>query len=98
MHGKNAEMEEKAKNFLCVVRTYDKQAVQLLSANIGGPGERWMRRMDAGDRQPCILETGDENELVRKRMEEAIKRCLRPNLSWKCRRHKGRATGQADPF
>ena len=58
-YGKNASLEEKVTNFYPFVRTYGKRAAVALSANLGGPGDRWMRRLDAQQRQPCILDSGE---------------------------------------
>ena len=50
IHGKNAVMDKKVLNFFRFVRTYDKKAADVLSANIGGPCDRWLRKFDALDR------------------------------------------------
>ena len=75
VHGRNAQIEEKCTNFVRVLGTYDKMAAEVLSANIGGPGERWIRRMNAKEREASILKCGENNELVDKRMEKAMALC-----------------------
>ena len=74
IHGDNVAVEEKLVNFYRFLRTYDKQASQVLSANLNGPSERWLRRLDAKDRQDCFLDEGENGVLVRGRMDEAIAR------------------------
>ena len=45
--GGNAKTGVIVLNLVCFIRTYDKKAAQVVSANIGGPGDRWVRNMDA---------------------------------------------------
>ena len=45
-----------------------------MSANIGGPGERWVRRVNARERSDCIIDSGDDGEKVVSRMKQAIDR------------------------
>ena len=73
-YGPNAAMDEKILNFVRFIRTHDKKAAEVLSANLSGPDDRWMRRLDARDREPCILDSGKDGALTEKRMDEAIQR------------------------
>ena len=73
-HGSNTQMEEKLTNFYRFLNTCDKQATQVLSANLGGPSEHWLRRLDAKDRDKCYLDEGEKGILVQRRMIEAIDR------------------------
>ena len=67
-------MDEKIVNFVRFIRTHDKKAAQVLSANLQGPGERWMQRMDAVDRTECILDAGKDDACITQRMSDAIAR------------------------
>ena len=77
-------MEEKLTNFYRFLNTYDKQATQVLSANLGGPSERWLRRLDAKDRDECYLDEGEKGILVQRRMIRQLtaktKRCWKSRI------------------
>ena len=45
-----------------------------MSENIGGPGDRWVRKTNARERKNCIIDSGEENKKVAQRMESAIER------------------------
>ena len=70
----NAKTDLIVLNFICLIGTYDKKAAQVLSANIGGPGERWVRKMNARDQKDCIIDSGEENNNMAQRMEVVIER------------------------
>ena len=55
-----------------MIGTYDKKSAQVVSANIGGSGDRWVRKMNARDQKNCIINSGEENKKVAQRMEAAI--------------------------
>ena len=52
---------------------YDKKSAQVVSANIGGPGYLWVRKMDASEQKGCIIYSGEENKKVSQRMESDTK-------------------------
>jgi hypothetical protein len=66
----NAEMDEKVINFYRFVATYSPKAATIVSANLQGPGKRWMQRLNARDRSSCILE--DEHNIIVNRMKNAM--------------------------
>ena len=72
--GSNAKTEERVVNFFWYVQNYDHKAAEVMSANLGGPGKRWLRKLDACERDDCILTYGKDGEKVVERMAEAIKR------------------------
>ena len=84
-HGSNTQMEEKLTNFYRFLNTYDKQATQVLSANLGGPSERWLRRLDAKDRDECYLDEGEKGVLVQRRMVEVEAIDCQKKRCWKSR-------------
>lgn len=78
-HGSNAATDEKVVNFFRYISTYDKKAAQVMSANLGGPSQRWMATLNAREREDCILDSGDNGERVISRMEAAIARRSKSN-------------------
>ena len=76
---------EKLTNFYRFRNTYDKQATQVLSANLGGPSERWLRRLDAKDRDECYLDEGEKGVLVQRRMVEVEAIDCQKKRCWKSR-------------
>ena len=72
--GANAKTPVKVLNFIRLIGTYDKNAAQVVSANVGGPGDRWVRRMNAKDRKDCIIDSGNDDQKLLQRMEQAVKR------------------------
>ena len=45
--GKNAKTEERVTNLFRFINTYDPKAAEVISANLGGPGKRWRRILNA---------------------------------------------------
>ena len=43
-----------------------------MSANIGGPEDRWVRKMNAREQNDCIINSGEEKKKVAQRIEAAI--------------------------
>ena len=72
--GSNAKTDAIVLNFICLIGTYDKKPAQVVSANIGGPRDRWVRKMNARERKDCIINIGEENKKEAQRMEAAIDR------------------------
>ena len=79
-YGSNAATEEKVINFFRFIQTFDPKAAEVLSANLRGPSKRYMRSLNSRDRDPCVLDSGENDSLVIKRMVEAINR--RPKCSF----------------
>ena len=61
-------------NCIFLIGTYDKKAAQVVSENIGGPGYRWVRKMNARNQKNCIINSGEEKKKVAQRMEAATER------------------------
>ena len=70
----NAKLDEAALNLVRIIRTYDKKAAMLLSANLYGPSDRWLRRLDAKDRDGCILDADDAGAKTGARIEAGVER------------------------
>jgi hypothetical protein len=72
--GSNAKTEEEAVNFYRYMRTYDPKSSEVLATLLGGPGARWCKKLNARERDCCILDSGKDGEKVVERMIAAIKR------------------------
>ena len=72
MNGMNAATEEKVVNFYRFMHTYNPKLSQVVSGNLNGPSDRWIRKLNAADTYECIIETGDYLEKIVGRMEAAI--------------------------
>ena len=72
--GSNAKTYVIVLKFICLIVTYDKRESQVVSANIGGLGDRWVRKMSPRERKDCITNSGEESKKVEQMMEAAIKR------------------------
>lgn len=77
--GKNAKTEEKVVNFFRYIKTYDPKAAEVMSANLGGPSNRWLQRLDAREREDCIFTCGKDDRKIVERMAMAIKRRTSPD-------------------
>ena len=53
--GSNAKTDVQVFNFIRLIATYDKKASQVVSANLGGPGDRWVRKINAKEQKDCII-------------------------------------------
>ena len=56
--GSNSKTDVKVLNFICFIRKYDKKAAQVVYANIGGPGDLWVRKMNYMEIHYCIIDSG----------------------------------------
>ena len=72
--GSNSKTDVIVLNFIRLIGTYDKKVAQVVSENIGGPGDRWGSKMNASDHKDCITNSGEDNKKVAQRMEAAIER------------------------
>ena len=54
LHGKNAKTNEEVVNFIRYLHTFDPKAAEVFSANVGGIGNRWLKRLNARDRKDCM--------------------------------------------
>ena len=72
--GSNAKTDVIVLKFIRLIGTYDKKSAQVVPENIGVPGERWVRKMNARDRKDCIIVSGEENKKVDQSMETSIER------------------------
>ena len=61
-------------NFIRLIGTYDKKSAEVVSANLGGPGTRWVRKINSKYRKDCIIDGGEKNDKVKQRMAESILR------------------------
>ena len=57
--GSNAKTDVIVLNFICFIRKYDKKAAQVVSADIGGTGVQWVRKMNSSDQKNCIIDRGE---------------------------------------
>ena len=62
-------MDEKFINFYRFVATYSPKAAMVVSANLQGPGKRWMQKLNSQDRISCILD--DDHKIRVSRMKKA---------------------------
>ena len=62
MYGSNAVSEEKVINFYRYIHTYNPKVAQVISANLHGPSDRWIRRLNSLDKSECIVDSGDNGE------------------------------------
>ena len=65
----NAKTDVIVLNFIRLIGTYDKKAAHVVSANIGWPRDRWVRKMNTRERKDFIIDSGEENKKVAQRME-----------------------------
>ena len=72
--GSNAKIDVIVLNFIRLIGTYDKKSDQVVSANIGGSGDQWFRKINTREQKDCIIDIGEDNKKVAQRMEDAIKR------------------------
>ena len=56
--GSNAKTYVIVLNLIHLIVTYDKKAAQVVYANIGGPGDLWVRKMNYMERHYCIIDSG----------------------------------------
>jgi hypothetical protein len=72
--GNKSKMGEKVLNFYRFLNTYDKKATQVLSANLGGPSDRYLKILNASERDSCILCNGKDTTTtdLGKRIDAAI--------------------------
>ena len=68
----NAKTDLIVLNFICLIGTYDKKSAQVVSTNIGGPGDRWFRKINTRERKDCIINSGEENNKMAQRIKAAI--------------------------
>ena len=73
-YGSNAQLQEKVVNFYCFLRTYDKRAAQMVSANMQGPSDCWLRTLEAEEQQDIIIDSGKNGEKVQERMVAVLER------------------------
>ena len=77
LHGSNAATEEKVLNFHRYLQTYNPAAARVLSANLSGPSARWLRQVNSREKSASILECGECDCTIKKRIEDAIlRRCM----------------------
>ena len=46
----------------------------MLSANLGGPSDRYLKSLNAHERDSCILDSGKDTTDLKKRVDSAIER------------------------
>ena len=72
--GSNAKTDVVVLNFIHFIRTDDKKAAQVVSANIGGPEDLWFSKMNTRERKDCIIDISEEKNKVAQRMEAVIEK------------------------
>ena len=70
----DAKSDLQVLNFVRLIATYDPKGTQLVSANLGGPGDRSARRVNTRERKDCIIDSGDEGAVIVMKMNDAIRR------------------------
>ena len=59
LKGNNSKTDVIVLNFILLIKTYDKKAAQVVSENISGTGERWVRKMNDMEKRDCIIDSGE---------------------------------------
>ena len=77
--GNKAKMDEKVLNFYRFLNTHDKKATEVLSANLGGPSDRYLKILNSCERDECILDSGKDTTNLAKRIDAAIERRSKNN-------------------
>ena len=72
IYGSNAKTDLQVLNFVRLMTTYDPRAAQLVSANLGGPGERWVRKVNSRERKEYIIDSSDDEANVVTRMKKQL--------------------------
>ena len=70
--GSNAKTDLQVLNFILLIQTYDNKVSHVVSVNLGGPLDRWARKINTKEQKDCTIESGEENKKVEQRMETAI--------------------------
>ena len=70
--GSNAKTDLQVLHFILLIRTYDNKVSHVVSVNLGGPLDRWARKINTKEQKDCTIESGEENKKVEQRMETAI--------------------------
>ena len=78
--GGNAKTDVRILNFIRLIGTYDKRAAQVVSANLGCPGNRWVRKVNARKREDCMIASGNNGEHITERMTQTIERRKKDGL------------------
>ena len=72
-------MDEKVLNLYWFLNTHDKKATELLSSNLGGPSERYLKILNYCERDDFILDSGKDTTDLAKRIDAAIERRFNNN-------------------
>ena len=72
-------MDEKVLNFYRFLNTHNKKATEVLSENIGGTSERYLKILNSCERDECILDSGKDTTDLAKRIDAAIERRSKNN-------------------
>ena len=72
--GNKAKSDEKVINFYRFLNTHNKKATEVLSANLGGPSESYLKILNDRERDECILDSGKDTTDLAKRIDVAIER------------------------
>ena len=70
--GNKSKMEEKVLNFYRIMDAYDKKAIEVLSANLGGPSAHYLKSLNARESDSYILDSGRDTTDLAKRIDAAI--------------------------
>ena len=68
----NAATEGKVMNFYRFINTYNPKLSQVVSGNLHGPSDRWIRKLNPLDKNECIIDSGNDLDKIVSRMEAAI--------------------------
>ena len=67
-------MDEKVINFYRFLNTHNKKATEVLSENLGGPSEPYLKILNSRERDDCILDCGKDTTDLAKRIDATIER------------------------
>ena len=65
-------MDEKVLNFYRFLNMHDKKATEVLSANLGGPSESYLKILNYHEHDDCILDSGKYTTDLAKRIDADI--------------------------
>ena len=77
-HRHNVAIEEKVVNFYRFINTHNPKLSQVVSGNLHGPSDRWIRKLNGLDKNECIIDSGNDLYMIVSREEAAIS--IRKNI------------------
>ena len=71
-YGNSTASEEKVVNFYVFINTYNPTFTQAVLANLQGPSDFWIRRLNAMDKNEYIVDSGNNLDKIVSRMHVTI--------------------------